>query len=303
SGVRKTGWVTIKNQKYYFSPSNGKMVTGKKKIGNATYYFGSNGARKTGWVTIKNKKYYFSPKMVTGKKKIGNATYYFNSNGTRKTGWVTIKNKKYYFSPKMVTGSKKIKNDTYYFNSKGILQTNCIVGTQKSGYFYVDEKGCKVTDTEVMQAVAFVKAHTEDSWSNEVKLQKCFDYMWKNSTYQRFYGTPSTASEMSGYANYVFSTMRGNCFRYAASFAYVAKVLGYDARAAIGEVSSLLGGMTPHGWTEVKINGQWYICDVNMKRNHPNVSTYMRTEATYPYRHNCNVRYTLTFQNGHAVWN
>ena len=107
---------------------------------------------------------------------------------------------------------------------------------------------------------------------------------------------------MSDYANYMFVNGRGNCFRYAASFACIAKVLGYESRVAVGEISSSRGGMTPHGWTEVNVGGTWYMCDANMQRNRPEINSYLRTEANYAYRHSCAARYTLIIQKGGVSW-
>ena len=310
SGRRKTGWMEIDGKKYYFSPKSGRMYTGKHKIGRSTYYFKANGQRRTGWVKIKKKKYYFSlksGKMYTGKHKIGKAIYYFKKSGQMQTKWVKINEKKYYFSPKnnvMLTEWQKIGDYKYYFmpsgTEKGVLQSNCIVDTS-TGSFYVDAEGIQVTSDEIVQAVGFVKSYTDSSWSAEVKLQKCFEALWRNYSYQRFYDTPAAWS-MSGYANYMFANRMGNCFRYAASYACVARVLGYESRVAVGSVSARNGGMTPHGWAEVNVDGTWYICDPNMQRNYPNINSYMCTDSTYAYRHTCSVRYTLTIRKGGVFW-
>ena len=327
----QTGWIKVGGKKYYFSPESGKMFTGRKKIGKSTNYFNKNGTMKTGWLKSGKKKYYFSPqngKMFTGRKKIGKKYYYFNKKGeqqvskfiqegkktyysgkkgTLQSGWLNHNGSTYYFHPKthrMATGWQTVKGYEYYFSEskkeKGILQKNCIVGT-KNGSFYVDGEGIQVTSAEIAQAVSFVKANTEEGWSSGQKLQRCFEVLWRNYAYQRFYENP-TAQAMSGYANYMFQNHRGNCFRYAASFACIARVLGYESRVAVGSISSRSGGMTPHGWTEVNVGGIWYMCDANMQRNHPETSSYMRTEANYAYRHTCSARYALSIQKGQVSW-
>lgn len=226
--------------------------------------------------------------------------------GKLRTGWATVKGKKYYYSKgKLITGWYKISGKTYYFSKasadKGAMYTNRIVGTSKENAYYVDADGVKVTSDEIQYAVNFVNAHTESSWDVGKKLQTCFNYLWKNYSYQRFYETP-TASSFSGYATYMFKNKKGNCYRYASSFACIAKVLGYETRVAVGQISSIYGGMTPHGWTEVKVNGTWYMCDANMQRNYPKISSYMKTDSTYAYRHSCSKRYTLTIKNGKVSW-
>ena len=118
---QKAGWRQEGN-KWYFTESSGKTVTGWKKLGK-WYYFGSDGAMKTGWFEA-NGKWYFaesSGAMVTGWKKLGK-WYYFGSDGAMKTGWFEA-NGKWYFaesSGAMVTGWKKL-GKWYYFGGDGKL--------------------------------------------------------------------------------------------------------------------------------------------------------------------------------------
>ena len=65
-GQAVTGWFTYHGNKFYFD-ENGAQVTGWKTIGGDTYYF-NNAAGHYG-------------EMVTGKQKIGNAEYDFGSDG------------------------------------------------------------------------------------------------------------------------------------------------------------------------------------------------------------------------------
>ena len=290
NGEQQTGWIKLKGKRYYFSPKNGKMFTGWHRVGGNAYYFDKNGVLQTsGWINV------------------GSKTYYCNTNGILQSGWMEENGRTYYFSPgnnQMQTDWQVIDGHNYYFmpfgTEKGVLQKNHIVDTS-AGSFFVDEEGIQVTSAEIMNAVSFVKNNTGSSWSSDAKLQHCFEVLWRNYPYQRFYETPS-AQVMSDYANYMFVNGRGNCFRYAASFACIAKVLGYESRVAVGEISSSRGGMTPHGWTEVNVGGVWYMCDANMQRNRPEINSYLRTEANYAYRHSCAVRYTLIIQKGGVSW-
>lgn len=65
----------------------------------------------------------------------------------------------------------------------------------------------------------------------------------------------------NAYAQYGLSNCAGNCYAKAASFVYMARQLGYAAHVITGSVPSTRGGTTPHGWAEVYINGQTYVCD------------------------------------------
>lgn len=218
------------------------------------------------------------------------AIYYFDANGNG------TKHAKKRFVKVTYKGSAKT-----YFSDKGTILKNTIAGNKSQGYYYVDSTGVRVTKKEIKQAVKFVRAHTKSGWSKSKKLRACYDYLWKNYTYERFYDSPK-ASKMPSYAKYMFSKKRGNCYRYAASFAYIARVIGYDTRVVSGAISSLRGGYTPHGWTEIKMDGKWYIFDANMQRNYPKVNSYKKTETTYPYSHKTCDKYKMTVKNGKVTW-
>lgn len=226
--------------------------------------------------------------------------YHFDKNGAgyayTGTGFISIS----------YDGSKKT-----YYAKKGTLVTNQIVGSKKAGYYYVDTTGVKVTDKAVKYAVKFVRAHTKTSDSNQTKLKKCYNYLWKNYKYKRIYGTANSsalnpkAKNMSKIANEMFKSKRGNCHRYAACFAYIARVLGYDSKVVVGSISGNRGGMTPHGWALVSYNKtgkkyKWYICDPDMELNARNVDFYM--VATHPCRIKKKWTCTLSIKNGKVSW-
>ena len=66
---------------------------------------------------------------------------------------------------------------------------------------------------------------------------------------------------MQWYADYGFKNRKGNCYVMAAMFCEMAKLLGYDAHQISGTVPLAAGGVGPHSWVEVKINGTVYVCD------------------------------------------
>ena len=57
----------------------------------------------------------------------------------------------------------------------------------------------------------------------------------------------------------------------AATFCYVARLMGYEAYLVEGSVPLAAGGVGPHGWVEIVQNGTVYVCDPNFtnstKRN------------------------------------
>lgn len=74
----------------------------------------------------------------------------------------------------------------------------------------------------------------------------------------------------------------GNCYRYAALFKWCAIALGYSANAISGQVPATRGGLTPHGWVEVYLNGQTYVCDPDLEHELPGYNWYMTTYADAP---------------------
>lgn len=228
-------------------------------------------------------------KVVKPTKK-NSTIFYFDENGIgakhQKKEFVKIKYKK--------------KKKTY-FSNRGKIEKNKIVGNKKQGYFYVDNTGVKVKDKTIKLAVKFVRKHTKSKWSQSKKLKACYTYFWKNYTYKRSYDKPR-ASKMSSYAKNMLTKKHGNCHRYAATFAYIARVLGYDVRVSYGSIPCLSGGVTPHGWTEIKINNHWYLFDANMQRNYPNINSYQRTEKTYAYPHKVSKKFKMKIKNGKVIW-
>jgi len=219
----------------------------------------------------------------------GSKVYYFDGSGTGVP----------------YTGSKFIKisygkSSKTYYSKKGKLERNKIVGSKKQGYYYVDSTGVKVTDKTVKLAVKFVRKHTKSSDSKSRKLSKCYYYLARNYKYKRSYGNLyPKAKDMKSFAYSMLSSKRGNCHAYAASFVYIARVLGYDARVVVGKVSSSRGGMTPHGWVEVKVNGKWYVCDPDMEVNN-RVASYMK--STTPCQTSVTRRCRITVKNGKVSW-
>jgi hypothetical protein len=186
-----------------------------------------------------------------------------------------------------------------YYSQEGTLQKNMIVGSKEEGYYYVDSTGVRVTDKTTKLAVKFVRAHTKESDSQSAKLKKCYYYLSGHYKYKRYYtNLYPKAKNMQSMAYDMLSTKRGNCHRYAASFAYIARVLGYDTRVVVGKISSNSGGMTPHGWTEVKKDGKWYVCDPDMELNH--VDSYMKSVT--PCRTSVTRRCKITVKNGKVSW-
>ncbi len=112
------------------------------------------------------------------------------------------------------------------------------------------------------------------------QLESVFNYLAQNISYIRSYDTPS-GDWVREYAATTLGTKTGNCYGYAAAFAYVARGLGYETRVCTGTVQSALGGTTPHAWTEVKMGKKWYIFDTEMQAAKGG-GYYKQTYESYP---------------------
>lgn len=303
------GWKNVSGKMYYFS-EKGKLYTGWKKIGKNTFFFKKDGAvakkgvMQTGWKKIGKKTFYFKKQGKTGNK------------GSLFTGLKKIGKNSFYFSPKgsfgkkgaLKTGWKKVGKYTYFFKTsgkigkKGKMLKNQIAGSKKRGYGYVDKNGKKIKTKAIDLAVKYVNKHTKKSQSKSKKLKACFDYLWKNYKYKRFYGFPKKTTLTKKYAEFMLKTKKGNCFCYGATFACIARVLGYESRVGVGSIEAVGGGMTPHGWAEIKRNGKWYMADPDMQMNIPSVNVYLKTKSNYPYDFRCKNHYKIKFKKAELVW-
>ena len=225
------------------------------------------------------------------------------SNDPVLDGWIKAESGTYsYKNRKKQTGWCKIKQKYYYFDKKGILQKNKIVGNKKSGYYYVDVSGIRVTDQATQYAVKFVLKHSDSGQSSKERLKSCYEALCHYS-YQRFYSHDASADKVKSYALYMFKNKRGNCYRYASALAYIARVLGFDSRVAVGGVTAYANNdLSPHGWCEVKVDGKWKICDCSMQRAHKNNNLFLVEMKNYPFRIRCDTIFTMKIKKGKISW-
>ena len=226
----------------------------------------------------------------------------FYYNGTIANGKITVDGKTLTFKDGKVfqQGYVTKNGKTYYYSSNGNLLKNRIVGNKTAGYTYSDANGVCSQSQEIKLACAFVKANgTGDT--KEEQLASCYKAIAR-MPYRRDTNHPKSAADMTYQAVEMFTKKSGNCFMYAASFAEVAKVLGYRVRVVTGTVGLLAGGTGPHGWTEVYVNGKWLSCDPDgAMQNGGTLSYYMMT--AHAWNPVASKRYELTLDsNCSAVW-
>ena len=194
-----------------------------------------------------------------------------------------------------------IREGKVYQNNKPV--TNKIVGSKAKGYYYVDKTGRKVNTREIRQAVDFVMRNSKAGDSRAKRLKACYRAL---QTYPYFGMTNRApkAKNLSSYARYMFSRHRGDCYYYASTMAYIARVLGYDSRVAVGGVTAR-GPAAPlslHGWCEVKYGKSWRMLDCSMQRAHLDRNLCLVTRKKYPFPLRCDKVYTMTVKNAKVKW-
>ena len=223
--------------------------------------------------------YYVDGVPADGELEINGNTVHFE-NGHVRQGYVTIDGK------------------TYYYDANGVMGRSDIVGSKEEGYTVADENGvCCVTE-EIMLAAEYMMKYCKGDTLDE-KMKSGFMYMAKNFPYKRTYDHPSKASDMPALAIDMFTNERGNCFRYAACFACVAKAAGYRSRVVIGDTVG-----NPHGWVEVLVDGKWLICDPDAQLpgyGMPDYKAYMMTKHYWSItpQTRCEI---IIDENGIATW-
>ena len=230
---------------------NGEIVTGQKHIGDYWYMFDmSSGAMITGFynhTTQTNpvggpKTCYYDANghMLYGQRHIGEYWYMFDmGSGAMVTGFYN------HTSQTNPAGGPK----TCYYDANGrmVYGQRTIDGTP-----YVFDTGSGALDIRrtYPQACAIL---------DQVGWDLRAAYNWAAS---RGYDTEQGLGKTSRqYADETFRSNKGNCYGMAAVFYEMAHVLGYEVHQMSGSVPYASGGMGPHSWVEITVNGTMYVCD------------------------------------------
>ena len=213
------------------SPANGDIP-----VGGTTLFF-RDGRVNQGYVTIDGKMYYFNSRGELQKNGLV---------GSSAEGW------RYADADGVVqldyTGLASNSAGTWYVTN-GLLDRTLRTAVTVDGIDYLIINGkANLVQTEkqltLFRAMQFVDRLTKPSQSRSAKLRTCFDYVVENVEYAAP-RIPDTHEEgwTELYANDVFLTESGNCFSFAASFAYLAKAIGYT--------NIYVCNNEYHGWVEV----------------------------------------------------
>lgn len=282
SGVMQSGWVKDNGKWYYLDPENENiMVKDAEKIiggtryvflnsgemligwyfhnGEGWYYYDESGYLASGWRLVDGVWYYLDPAnkniMVTDLwKVIGGHWYSFNSNGSMKTNWSFINNHWYYFGSDGAarTGWQTIDGLRYYFytanDPNGGVECAMAVNTTIDGIPISADGSASIAYGYAAQVLDSV------GWNLRAAYNWSASIPWTATT-----ANPSPGSEW--FAVYGFENKTGNCYVMAATFYYMAKLLGYDAHQVTGAVPTVSGGLTPHSWVEIDMSGGTYVFD------------------------------------------
>jgi len=276
-GVLRTGLAAADGASYYLDEAlNGRMIRGFITANGSTYYADSEGKLQTGLYSISGKSYYFGGNYaaVSGWMTVGLSKYYFGGEGYALTGWFTDGG--YY----------------YYGGADGAILTNCTVDGHK-----LDDQGRRVMSELEAKVVQIIDDCTNDNMSQIEKLKACYNWVIKNCSYKRDYADPTKLASgwTEKFALEMLKDNKGNCYRYASAVAYLAEGLGYDASVVTGKIVAVGGGMTPHGWAEVKIDGKTYLFDANMDDSKGKFVCFQKTYANFPYRISKGKTYNVKF--------
>lgn len=202
--------------------------------------------------SLKSTKFYVNGNLANGAVKIGEDTYYFK-NGVFRTGLQTVNGNKYYYSSNGklqkngIVGSKA--DGWYYADKNGKIDFGYVNGVKYNGtnWIVINGKAGKVStesDKVLFRAAKVVAEVTDTTMTKAQKLKKCFDYV-KTAYGERNPRIPHYTGDDWPiiYANDMFIDGAGNCFSFAAAFAYMAKAIGYE------EVYCCNSG--GHGWAEI----------------------------------------------------
>lgn len=213
--------------------------------------------------------------------------YHTDGNGYIQTGLTRIKGKDYYLYPEgaLAKGWTEIDNSWYFFNFDGTLAVNTVVDglyLGNDGKIIPGQNPVPPQKSELREVVDSILASIIEPEMTEVdKIAACYWYMVDSHTYKRIPGIPA-GDWTQDLALEILTTGEGNCFCFAAGYAYLLKGLGYETKVITGEVSARRGGTTPHGWTEVMIGGEWYLFDTELQYANREKDYYWKTYETYP---------------------
>lgn len=161
----------------------------------------------------------------------------------------------------------------------------------KLGGLELDHNGRYTTGSAELDQLltGAVKGIVNSKMTQQEKLRAVYDYAKKAFGYL---GIGSVDTSKEGWeieqATNMLKNKKGNCYSWASAFTYLARQVGYDAKAIAGKGVSPKGSESVHAWTEITIDGTAYTFDPQI-------------ESVYASRYG--EKYDLFMKKyGEAVW-
>ena len=128
----------------------------------------------------------------------------------------------------------------------------------------LDRNGRYTTGSAELDALLAnaVKGVVSDKMTQLEKLRAVYDYAKETFGYL---GIGAVDTSVDGWeteqAVNMLKTKRGNCYSWSSAFTYLARQVGFDAKAIPGTGVSPKGSESVHAWTEITIDGVAYTFD------------------------------------------
>lgn len=176
-------------------------------------------------------------------------------------------------------GMHQINGKLYYVDA----ETGDFVCNKSVQGHYFGEKRYYTTGNDELdrRLFAVTSRYINDNMSQVEQLRALFNHVVNDYGYRT--GSKLSVGQTGWEEQFALEMLRngkGNCYRYAALYYYLAKEVGCEPRA----ISGLVGrNMRPHGWVEITDpNGTVYIYDTELTMaNHVNI--FRKTYAGAPY--------------------
>ncbi|MBR2122886.1 MAG: transglutaminase domain-containing protein [Lachnospiraceae bacterium] len=218
----------------------------------------------------------------------GGRTEYTDASGHKASGLISTENGLFYIPEDgyVIKGWNCCNDRFFYVGSDGRILRDAEVTPYRvdgAGMLIRDEDGQERDAGIGRTAEKILLSVVSGDMTREEQLRACYDYVLSNTVYRRTYETPEGRDWTRLYALDALVSGQGNCFRYAAAFAYLADAVGYEARICTGQISARRGGTTPHGWVEILTDNGWFICDPDMQ-DATGGDYYMKSFSQYPVK-------------------
>ena len=197
--------------------------------------------KQTGKWVRKNGYYYYyrnKKKLKNGIFRIGQKKYCFDKKGRQRTGWRKIGKYKYYFS---------IRNGKNGYMLAGRKVDG--VALKKNGRAAPKGERARKKLPILIKVQQMTDKIVKPTMSKSKKLKICFEYVKNHFSGYDIHDLGHMRQNWElEYAAFMLNNGFGDCYCYAATFAYFANAIGYSHVMSVNS-----GG---HGWTE--INGKFY---------------------------------------------